>query len=65
MLHTGPRPYTISYMKGPNGKYTRYTLAFMCHLQWVTRNHYSPPGVKGTGPRNYHVWPVFCEAGKY
>lgn len=60
---TGPSPYSIAYVR-VGGRWTRYTLAFLCQFQWTQRNHYKDRKVKGTGPRNYSIWPVFCDAGK-
>jgi len=49
-----------------NGRWTRSTLAFECYCQWVQRANYidRKPRMSAFGPRHYHVWPVFCDAGK-
>lgn len=56
------------YTKGPDGSWSRYTLAFMAYCQWERRNphkeHGAGSGCRRTGnkplpARNYHVWPVF------
>lgn len=63
MKHTGPRPYTINYMRGENGKYTRYTLAFLCYVQWTVRNNVKAKSPNGYAGRKYSTWPVFQAAG--
>lgn len=62
--HTGPRPFTINYMRREDGKYSRYTLAFLCYAQWVTRNKIKARSPKGTPAKKYSVWPVFQDAGR-